>query len=245
MGRRIHSQNNLSKIKKRIFKNLAYIAIGVLLVIIFWGLWLIGNCSIVDSTTTRVYGTEIKFEVCSVDEGSEEFIEAENLVKDFMGNDYISPIAVNYVNIYSDTEIFGFQQYRCIYIKANMNREKIIQTMVHELLHLQNEVGFDITIDDVIIGHNFTEAVVEKITCILTSSSPTKRVQLLEKFTDSSEFIEAFRNKEGEEEWSKRFSSDELYEFELKYKDQSYSVEKYIVFLNNFDNGMVGVEEEF
>lgn len=249
MGKIFHSRKNFFEIVKRIFRNLAhslaYSTIIITVIITLFSTVVIRNCSIVGSAANTIYGTGISYDVCSTDEGSKEFLEAEKLVQNFMGDKYIKPLEVKYVDIYSDAEIFGFQQYNRIYIQSNMSHEKTVEILVHELLHLQNEVGFDVTIDtNVTIGHNFTEAVVEKITCELTGSQPTKRIHLLEEYVDSSSiFIEAFRNKETEEEWSKNFDDDEIYE--LKYFEKQYSVKKYVVWLNAFDNWMIGCQKNF
>lgn len=172
--------------------------------------------------------------------------EAEQLVKEFIEpySKYISPKKVIFGKIYSD-EVYGFQVDKKIYVDDSRTKSEILSTIVHELLHLQNPIGFDTTLkNECIVGHNLTEALVESITCTLTRQPETKRVELLYSYTNKTAYqimIVSFCEKN-----PKLF--DEFLEDEKKYK-VSFENQKMLVsassyFKISFDKWMIIDQEE-
>lgn len=117
-------------------------------------------------------------------EDEETVSEAEKKVLKYLQKydfEYKSPEQVIFGDITPDY-IYGCEQDDVIYIDIRSKNE-MLSTIVHELLHLQNPVGFDSETEFGTIGHNLTEAVVEKMTIEITNQPETKRTQLLTTWT--------------------------------------------------------------
>lgn len=130
--------------------------------------------------------TEIFIVVSEKSEDIEIFLEAEQSVQKYLekyGFGYIEPDKVIFGDITPQEYIYGCEYNNVIYIDNTREKTEMLSTIVHELLHLQNPVGFDSKTKFGTIGHNLTEAVVEKMTIEITNQPDTKRTQLLNQWT--------------------------------------------------------------
>ena len=134
--------------------------------------------------------TEIYIEVSEKDDDMEVFLEAEQKVVEYLKKydvEYAKPKKVVFGDIIPEY-IYGCENDAIIYLDNERNKAEMLATLVHELLHLQNPVGFDSKTEFGTIGHNLTEAVVEKMTIEITNEADTKRTQLLNKWTSECIF---------------------------------------------------------
>lgn len=167
--------------------------------------------------------------------------EAENLVKQYFEDyniEFIAPEKVIFGKIIQNN-IYGIQDKNSIYIDNTRTQEEIRATIVHELLHLQNPTGFDKQTHFGSIGHNLTEAVIEKITCELTGMPETKRVELLNLWTSKESYqilLQAFI-------YSQPNLLDDFLDdnttYKVYYEEIEYSVSKTDYFKIVFDRWMI------
>ncbi len=224
---------------------------------------LISCFTLLTSSTFAIYAGESSYEIIIPDtnENTEMIVteseskleldfkiyeEAEKIVKKFIEpySKYISPKKVFFGKIYSD-EVYGFQVDKQIYVDDSREKSEILATIVHELLHLQNPIGFDTKIEvGCIIGHNLTEAVIESITCNLTGQPETKRVELLCSYTSNTTrqiMLEAFCRKN--QSLLDEYLDDEK-KYRVSFQDEMLLVSPSDYFKISFDKWMIIDQEE-
>lgn len=198
----------------------------------------------VEASKIVIISEDIYINISEQKDDREIFLEAEKSVKKYLEQydvEYIKPDEIIFGDI-TPEYIYGCENNRKIYIDNTQSKDEIYSTSVHELLHLQNPNGFDSKTEfGTIIGHNLTEAVVEKITIEITNQSETERTKLLSKWTTDTTFqmlCEDFFYKSNLIE--ELLNEKEMHK--VVYQENEYMITTFEYFKIAFDKFMIGEE---
>lgn len=187
--------------------------------------------------------TGIYINVSEQKDDREIFLEAEKSVKKYLEQydvEYINPDEIIFGDI-APEYIYGCEKNQKIYIDNKQSKDEIYSTIVHELLHLQNPNGFDSKTEfDTIIGHNLTEAVVEKMTIEITNQPETERTKLLSKWTTDTTFQMLCEDFFYKSNLIEELLNEDMYK--VVYHENEYMITTFEYFKVSFDRWMIGDE---